>query len=67
MMTDENQNIVWQATNTPFGKATIVIEAIENNIRFPGQYYDEEVVYITTTSVIMTLKLGDILRVIRLD
>ncbi|PWK54403.1 RHS repeat-associated core domain-containing protein [Pleionea mediterranea] len=42
MMTDENQNIVWQASYTPFGKATIEVEVIENNIRFPGQYYDEE-------------------------
>lgn len=42
MMTDENQNIVWQASYTPFGKSTVDVETIENNIRFPGQYYDEE-------------------------
>jgi RHS repeat-associated protein len=41
-MTDVNQNIVWQASHTPFGKATVSIDTIENNIRFPGQYFDAE-------------------------
>ena len=41
-MTDLDQNIVWQADYTPFGQATILTQTIENNIRFPGQYYDEE-------------------------
>ncbi|MEE4358520.1 MAG: RHS repeat-associated core domain-containing protein [Desulfococcaceae bacterium] len=26
----------------PFGKARILIADIENNLRFPGQYYDRE-------------------------
>ena len=42
VMTDELQNIVWQASYTPFGKATISINTIKNNIRFPGQYFDSE-------------------------
>ena len=42
MLTDANQNIVWQASYTPFGKATVTNEAIVNNVRFPGQYYDVE-------------------------
>jgi RHS repeat-associated protein len=41
-LTDQNQQIVWQADYTPFGKATIVTQEVENNIRFPGQYYDAE-------------------------
>ncbi len=42
MMTDANQNIVWQASYTPFGLATVTNETVVNNIRFPGQYYDAE-------------------------
>lgn len=42
VMTDASQNIVWQASHTPFGRADISVETITNNIRFPGQYYDEE-------------------------
>ena len=41
-LTDENQSIVWQAYYTPFGEASLVINTVENNIRFPGQYYDSE-------------------------
>ena len=25
-----------------YGKATVMIDTLENNIRFPGQYYDGE-------------------------
>jgi RHS repeat-associated protein len=42
VMTDANADIVWQANYTPFGKADIVVEKVTNNIRFPGQYFDEE-------------------------
>jgi RHS repeat-associated protein len=42
VMTDANQNIVWQASYTPFGKATVEVNTVENNIRFPGQYFDAE-------------------------
>jgi RHS repeat-associated protein len=41
-MTDANQNIVWQASYTPFGEATVSINNIENNIRGLGQYFDTE-------------------------
>jgi RHS repeat-associated protein len=42
LLTDENQNVVWEAHYDPFGEAHITTEQITNNIRFPGQYYDEE-------------------------
>jgi len=41
-MTDITGNIVWKADYEPFGKVNIVVENIENNIRFPGQYYISE-------------------------
>ncbi|MCP4458250.1 MAG: RHS repeat-associated core domain-containing protein, partial [Cytophagales bacterium] len=41
-MTDENQIIVWQADYKPFGEVTITTSTIDNNLRFPGQYYDAE-------------------------
>jgi RHS repeat-associated protein len=35
--------VVWSATYTSFGKATIdTSSTITNNLRFPGQYYDQE-------------------------
>jgi len=34
--------IVWQADYKPFGETTIITATIENNLRFPGQYYDGE-------------------------
>ena len=42
VITDENQQVVWEAEYSPFGEATITTETITNNIRFPGQYWDEE-------------------------
>ena len=33
---------VWSATYDSFGKCNINIESVENNLRFPGQYYDAE-------------------------
>lgn len=41
-ISDGAQSIVWQADYSPFGEATMTIELITNNLRFPGQYYDEE-------------------------
>lgn len=41
-MTDDTQTVVWEAEYDPFGEATITTETITNNLRFPGQYYDEE-------------------------
>ena len=34
--------VVWEAGYMPFGEARILIADIENNLRFPGQYYDSE-------------------------
>jgi len=34
---------VWQTANDPFGEATEVVSAVEQNLRFPGQYYDQEI------------------------
>jgi len=33
---------VWQAEYLPFGKVNISVAQIENNLRFPGQYFDTE-------------------------
>ena len=40
--TDSENNIVWQAHYTVFGKATVTVNEIDNPIRFQGQYYDSE-------------------------
>ncbi|WNO61010.1 RHS repeat-associated core domain-containing protein [Rheinheimera sp. MMS21-TC3] len=41
-LTDSENNIVWQAHYTVFGKATVTVNEIDNPIRFQGQYYDNE-------------------------
>ncbi|WNO61007.1 RHS repeat-associated core domain-containing protein [Rheinheimera sp. MMS21-TC3] len=41
-LTDSDNNIVWQAHYTVFGKATLTVNKIDNPIRFQGQYYDSE-------------------------
>ncbi|MFT5419325.1 MAG: RHS repeat-associated protein [Candidatus Endobugula sp.] len=41
-MTDENQNVVWQANYTAFGNAELTVTAVGNNLRFAGQYFDQE-------------------------
>ncbi len=41
-ITDKNGNIVWKADYKPFGEATLTTAAVENNFRFPGQYFDAE-------------------------
>ncbi|MCS0096600.1 RHS repeat-associated core domain-containing protein [Vibrio cholerae] len=41
-LTDESGATVWKASYSPFGKATVTIEQIKFNLRFPGQYYDAE-------------------------
>ena len=40
--TDEDGNIVWAADYSPFGKAHITTAEITLNLRFPGQYADQE-------------------------
>jgi len=42
VMTDANGTVVWSALYSPFGNATVATSTIENNLRFPGQYYDAE-------------------------
>ncbi len=42
VLTDQNKNIVWQSSYTPFGEATKSVTTVENNLRFSGQYFDEE-------------------------
>jgi RHS repeat-associated protein len=42
VITDENQQIVWQADYEPFGQTTITTNVIDNPLRFPGQYFDNE-------------------------
>src|SRR5690625_7694115 len=37
-----NGAVVWQAYYSAFGEAEIVIEEVQNNLRFPGQYFDQE-------------------------
>ena len=42
-MTDAAGDIVWEATYEAFGKAAVDPDStIINNLRFPGQYWDEE-------------------------
>jgi RHS repeat-associated protein len=41
-MTDESQNVVWQANYTAFGDAAVTVETVGNNLRFAGQYFDGE-------------------------
>jgi len=42
LLTDSVKNIVWQAQYESFGSINLVIDSIEFNFRFPGQYYDAE-------------------------
>ncbi len=39
---DSNGTTVWAAEQTAFGQTTIHQRQIENNLRFPGQYHDQE-------------------------
>jgi uncharacterized protein RhaS with RHS repeats len=34
--------VVWQAAYMPFGEARVLTADVENNLRFPGQYFDAE-------------------------
>ena len=42
VVTDNNQQVVWQGNYDPFGACTETINLVEQNIRFPGQYFDQE-------------------------
>jgi len=41
-MTDSSGLTVWYGEFLPFGEPLSVSGTIMNNLRFPGQYYDEE-------------------------
>ena len=41
-LTAQNGMVAWSASYSAFGEATVDTEFITNNLRFPGQYYDEE-------------------------
>ena len=38
-MIDTSGNTVWQADWDSFGTLNLTINTVENNLRFPGQYY----------------------------
>jgi RHS repeat-associated protein len=42
VMTGSTSFVVWKASYSPFGKAQVMVNIVENNIRFPGQYFDSE-------------------------
>lgn len=41
-LTAINGAVVWTAKYTTFGKASIEVGTVDNNLRFPGQYEDQE-------------------------
>ncbi|MEI8573349.1 DUF2778 domain-containing protein [Methylomonas sp. LW13] len=41
-VSDQTQQSVWNAQLDPFGQVTTVNPNITQNLRFPGQYYDQE-------------------------
>jgi RHS repeat-associated protein len=42
VMTNQARQVVWKGQYEPFGKVTETVNAVENNLRFPGQYHDRE-------------------------
>ncbi|MCL7489395.1 MAG: RHS domain-containing protein [Desulfobulbaceae bacterium] len=38
----QNGAVVWSAKYDAFGNALVEVETVGNNLRFPGQYFDEE-------------------------
>ncbi len=44
-ITSKSGAVVWKAEYSSFGKANIIVEDVENNLRFPGQYFDFETGY----------------------
>jgi RHS repeat-associated protein len=41
-LTDSSGQVVWSAVHEAFGEAHVDVATIENNLRFAGQYFDEE-------------------------
>lgn len=42
ILTDSNGSMVWSGEFLPFGEPLSIIGSVTNNLRFLGQYYDEE-------------------------
>ena len=42
VVTDSQQQVAWKGEYDPFGKVTETVNIVEQNIRFPGQYFDSE-------------------------
>jgi RHS repeat-associated protein len=41
-LTDQKGKVAWSATYSAYGKAEITVARVTNNLRLPGQYFDEE-------------------------
>ncbi len=41
-LTAANGAVVWSAKYSSFGEAVVEVDTVENNLRFPGQYFDSE-------------------------
>jgi RHS repeat-associated protein len=41
-LTDDQADVVWRASYAPYGRASLTVNAVELNVRFPGQYFDQE-------------------------
>ena len=42
VLTDASNTVVWRGDYSPFGQANETVKTVEQNLRFPGQYYDKE-------------------------
>jgi RHS repeat-associated protein len=42
VLTDQSQQVVWRASYTPYGEATLEVQQVTFPLRLPGQYYDRE-------------------------
>ena len=41
-LTDQSGTVAWAADYEPFGDVLETVTTVSNNLRFPGQYFDEE-------------------------
>lgn len=39
---DDSGNLVWQGDYDSFGRVSVNVSAVDNNLRYAGQYFDEE-------------------------
>ncbi|MFP1679759.1 RHS repeat-associated core domain-containing protein [Alloalcanivorax sp. C16-2] len=42
-LTDGNQDVVWDGIRSPFGEVDVQVNTESNPLRFPGQYFDQEI------------------------